>query len=90
MATALGVPGNSAQHRSMPALTREIVQVGGADNVVQVVEGHRGYGDPPDIRRPAQEFYHLPAQNPMAVDGNDDLVRPFGARPTIKQRVRSL
>lgn len=52
-----------------------------------VVEGHRGYGDPPDIRRPAQEYYMLPNQNPMAVDGNDDMVRPRGARDTIRPRV---
>mmetsp|Transcript_20653 Transcript_20653/g.49825 ORF Transcript_20653/g.49825 Transcript_20653/m.49825 type:complete len:473 (-) Transcript_20653:417-1835(-) len=56
-----------------------------ADALVVEV-GHNGYGEPPDIRRPAQEFYMLPNQNPMAVDGNDDMVRPMGARPTLRPR----
>ena len=53
-----------------------------------MLEGHKGYGEPPDIRRPAREFYYLTNQNPMAVDGNDDLVRPMGARATIRPKER--
>lgn len=50
--------------------------------------GHAGLGDPADIRKPAQEFYHVPYP-PMAHNPADDMgPRPKGAFKTVDEQER--